>query len=150
MEVIYSKIMRKFTYTLDNDEKLEKVGNAIANPIRRRILRFIHGKSYSLLELANEMNMPVSTTSFHVKILREAGLIKMIPSPSKKGNEKNISFDCESVHIFFSGGTSVDRYNKVIDIPLGTLVPPLKKICTDSQSKEMFFSLPFFEGLGII
>ena len=25
LEVIYSKIMRKFTYTLDNDEKLEKV-----------------------------------------------------------------------------------------------------------------------------
>lgn len=126
--------MRKFTYTLDNDEKLEKVGNAIANPIRRRILRFIHGKSYSLLELANEMNMPVSTTSFHVKILREAGLIKMIPSPSKKGNEKNISFDCESVHIFFSGGTNVDRYNKVIDIPLGSFIehditPPCG-ICT--------------------
>lgn len=134
---VYSKYMRDFTYTLDHDDKLEKLGAALANPIRRRILRLILEKSYSLLELAKEMGIPVSTTSFHVKSLREAGLIKVLANPSKRGNEKNISFDCERVSIFFTDGANVDRYNKIIEIPLGSYIeyditPPCA-ICTHDE-----------------
>lgn len=141
--------MRKYTYTLDHDDKLEKLGTALSNPIRRRILRLIVEKSYSLLELSREMSIPVSTTSFHVKFLKEAGLIKVIPSPSKRGNEKNISFDAESVAIYFTDGANVDRYNKIVEIPIGSFtdysITPPCALCTRDMLVGVLDDVRVFE-----
>jgi len=126
--------MRRDRLTLDDDERLEKLGDSLSSLTRRKILRLIVEKSYSLLELARELDIPMSTVAFHVKILREANLIKAIPNPSKKGNEKNISFECESVSVFFTDSTNVDRFTNIVKIPLGSFtsfnITPPCAICT--------------------
>lgn len=140
--------MRKDTLNLDDDDRLEKLGNSLSSSIRRKILRLIVEKSYSLLELSRELNIPMSTAAFHVKILREANLIKAIPNPSKKGNEKNISFDCESVAIHFSEGISIDRFTTRIQIPLGSFtdfnIKPPCVICTKEGVIQPFDNVSSF------
>ncbi|HOJ44767.1 MAG TPA: helix-turn-helix domain-containing protein [Bacilli bacterium] len=126
--------MRRDSLTLDDDDRLEHLGNSLSSATRRKILRLIVEKSYSLLELARELNIPMSTAAFHVKILRDANLIKAIPNPSKKGNEKNISFECESVAIYFTEGTNIDRFTNYVKLPLGSFtefnITPPCAICT--------------------
>lgn len=140
--------MRKDILTLDNDDRLEQLGNSLSSPMRRKILRLIVEKSYSLLELARELNIPMSTAAFHVKILREADLIKAIPNPSKRGNEKNISFECESVAIYFALGTNIDRYTNHIRIPLGSFtnfdIKPPCVICTNEGVIQPFDNVSVF------
>lgn len=142
------KIMRKDTLTLDDDDRLEKLGNSLSSSIRRKILRLIVEKSYSLLELSRELNIPMSTAAFHVKILREANLIKAIPNPSKRGNEKNISFECESVAIFFSEGTNIDRFTNHVRIPLGSFtdfnIKPPCVVCTREGTIQPFDNISAF------
>ena len=77
--------------TLLDDEELEAIGEALSSPIRRKIIGLVNEKSRSILELARELNVALSTMSFHIKILKKAGLVKTIGSPDKRGNEKNVS-----------------------------------------------------------
>ena len=82
---------RKLELTLSDDEQIDKIANALSAKVRRKIIRLSTEGSYSVMEMAQFLNMPVSTVSFHLKMLREAGLIQIVPNPTKKGNEKIIS-----------------------------------------------------------
>ena len=88
--------------TLLDDEELEAIGEALSSPIRRKIISLVTDKSYSVLELARTLNVALSTMSFHVKVLKNAGLVKTISSPDKRGNEKNVSQDCFDLYINFN------------------------------------------------
>ncbi|HMM00102.1 MAG TPA: ArsR family transcriptional regulator [Bacilli bacterium] len=132
--------MRKLTLNLNDDGVLEKIGDSFSSPIRRKILRLVANKSYSIYEIAQELNLSMSTTSFHIKILKEAKLIKAIPSPSKKGNEKNVSIECESMTIFVNGDSEISNLRKIITIPLGSFIdyditPPCV-ICTKEMALQ--------------
>lgn len=91
--------MRIIDINFDNDQQLENIGDAFASKIRRKILRLLIISSYSIQEIASLCSISISTASFHIQILKEAGLIKVIRPPSGKGNEKNISLEAEQVII---------------------------------------------------
>lgn len=136
--------------TLLDDEALEALGDALSSPIRRKILGLVTKKSYSVLELARELNVALSTMSFHVKVLKNAGLIKTISSPDKRGNEKNVSQDCYDITIRFSKplNTSKNVYN--VEIPIGSyynfnITPPCAmadkdKMIGEFDEKGIFYS----------
>lgn len=71
-----SKIIR---LDLSDDEQIEKIGKAISDKVRRKIIKMSTEGSYSVMEIAERLNMPVSTVSFHLKILKEAGFIQILP-----------------------------------------------------------------------
>lgn len=48
---------------------------AIADPVRRRILELLKTRSYSAGELAAQFDLKQATVSYHLKLLKEAGLI---------------------------------------------------------------------------
>jgi len=106
--------------TLLDDEELEAIGEALSSPIRRKILALVNTKSYSILELARELNVALSTMSFHIKILKNAGLIKTIGSPDKRGNEKNVSQDMYELTISFSKPSIPNKNIYSIELPIGS------------------------------
>lgn len=106
--------------TLLDDAELEAIGEALSSPIRRKILSLVTKKSYSILELARELNVALSTMSFHVKILKTAGLIKTISSPDKRGNEKNVSQNCYELSIRFSKPINENKNIYAVELPIGT------------------------------
>ena len=60
-----------------NDEPLAKLAWAIAHPARVRILRLLVARQSCVCgELVDELPLAQSTVSQHLKILREAGLIR--------------------------------------------------------------------------
>ncbi|HKM02675.1 MAG TPA: helix-turn-helix domain-containing protein [Bacilli bacterium] len=132
--------MRKLTLTLLDDKQLEKIGDSLSSAVRRKILLLVSHSSYTLMELAEQLGVALSTTSFHVKILKEAGLIKVLASPSRKGNEKNISIDCDSMLLYFNGVVDVSNLREVVNIPLGSFIEANIKapcaICTSEKVLE--------------
>lgn len=111
---------RKLELTLSDDEQIDKIANALSAKVRRKIIRLSTEGSYSVMEMAQFLNMPVSTVSFHLKMLREAGLIQIVPNPTKKGNEKIISQYISLLQFDF-GLFHEQKVNlKTIDIPVGS------------------------------
>jgi len=130
--------MRKLVLTLLDDDQLERIGDSLSSSIRRKILRLVSHSSYTLNELADLLGVALSTTSFHIKILREAGLVKVLASPSRKGNEKNISIDCDSMLVYFNGVVDVSNLREVINIPLGSFIDfDIKAPCAICTSEKV-------------
>jgi DNA-binding transcriptional ArsR family regulator len=48
---------------------------AIADPVRRRILEMLKNGDHSAGEIAAQFELTQATVSYHLKLLREAGLI---------------------------------------------------------------------------
>ena len=105
---------------LMDDEELELIGEALSSPIRRKILALVTNKSYSILELARELNVALSTMSFHIKMLKNAGLVKTMSSPDKRGNEKNVSQDCYDLYIKFSKVADTNNNLYTVELPIGS------------------------------
>jgi DNA-binding transcriptional ArsR family regulator len=60
-----------------SDEALAAVAKALGHPARVRILRLLGARTTCMTgELAPELGLAASTVSEHLRILREAGLIK--------------------------------------------------------------------------
>jgi DNA-binding transcriptional ArsR family regulator len=51
---------------------------AIANPLRRRILRVIHdwGEPVSPIQIARELCLPIGTVAYHANVLRRLGAVE--------------------------------------------------------------------------
>lgn len=58
--------------------------HALASPERIKILRILQAKSMTVSEVAKAMYMAVSTATFHLNLLRDAGMIDMILMPGKR------------------------------------------------------------------
>ena len=87
-----------------NDEIIRKMSYALSVPERIQIVRYILNSAKKISDIAEALNIPISSVSRHVNILHEAGLIHITYQPGIKGHEKycsqavmgyNISFNAE-------------------------------------------------------
>jgi ArsR family transcriptional regulator len=61
----------------ESDEELAGLAKAIAHPVRLQIIRFLSGRSTCFCgEIVEQLPLAQSTVSEHLRILKEAGLIK--------------------------------------------------------------------------
>ena len=59
------------------DQELAKLAKALAHPVRVRIVRILAGRASCVCgELVDELPLAQSTVSQHLKVLKEAGLIR--------------------------------------------------------------------------
>jgi predicted transcriptional regulator len=83
--------IKSLTYHLTEKkdfDRLVKLGKALHIEDRVKILKLINEKPMSLLELTNEMHLPLSSVSNHVNALADASLIYIAYQPSPKGHIK--------------------------------------------------------------
>lgn len=143
--------MRDIYCNIKDDALLEKIGDALSSPIRRKILVLLTKNSYSALELANLTNIALSTMSFHLKVLKDAGLINMVSSPNKRGNEKNVSQSCENIYISFSQNNSYKKSTYTTELPIGSyfdfdITPPCVMNGKNGQIGEVDSVAPFYSS----
>lgn len=112
--------MRNIFLNFDDEKKIEDISYALSSPYRLKILKLLSIDSYSIQEIASKLDLAMSTISFHIKILKEAGLIKALPAPSKKGNEKNISLNVETIFFAFSSTEPSSNQTYFLEIPVGS------------------------------
>jgi len=105
-----------------NDKNLEKIGIALSSGVRIKILNLLYKSCYCIAEIAEQLNIPVSTTAFHIKILKEAGLILLSSKPSGKGNIKLVSRCVDKVIVDLIGSNSIEQGLKTcsMSIPIGS------------------------------
>lgn len=135
---------------LSNDDQIEKIATALSSKARRKMIKLSTEGSYSVMQLAEFLNMPISTVSFHLKFLKDAGLISILPSPTKRGNEKVVSQRLSSVHLNFKIFHKQKMNLQSIEIPIGSytgfdITPPCALadsagIMIGWDQKEAFYS----------
>ena len=81
--------MAKFKeYRIDQIEEICNLGKALSSPVRLEILQLLYRDSLIIGEIAKRLNLPASSTAFHLKILEKAGLIRMEEQPGTRGSTK--------------------------------------------------------------
>ena len=105
----------------ENDDKLEKIAVALSSKIRRDILRLVDEKSYNSSEIAQNLELPISTVAFHIKHLREADMIHVQERMIPRGVEKIVSrkvdeivFRCKAVQ------SSLGTMCTMLEIPISS------------------------------
>ncbi len=88
--------------------------------MEKQIMSMLGENSYSVLGLAEALNLSVSTTAFHLKFLKEANLIKVLPNPNKKGNEKIVTQGLANVQIDFRSPLQYKSAEFIYNIPIGS------------------------------
>lgn len=96
------------TYSMEEKEKLCALGKALASPERLLILELLNEKDMIIADIAKELNLPVSSTAFHLRQLEQAELICMEPMPHTRGNVKL----CKSL----ADHASIELFHKNTDI----------------------------------
>lgn len=84
-------------YTLENGFPLFK---ALSSQTRIKIFRLIQAEEgLNLKQIAQKLNMPVTTLSPHITLLRECGLITLVDKPMAHGIQKCCFLDTNASHL---------------------------------------------------
>lgn len=126
------------TYNLNDEEELDKLALALNASTRRKMLRLLAKNSYSVVGIAEKLNISVSNATFHLKLLKAAHLIKIQPNPNKRGNEKIIAQDIALVTLDLKEVINFETHEYVANIPIGSyikheIVPPCGMVNSDGM-----------------
>lgn len=88
--------------------------NAMAGQLRRTILGLLHERAASVTELATAVGRPKSTVAHHVKVLADAGLVRVVRTRRVRAVDER--FYGRTARMFHAGlGESADRVRLPLD-----------------------------------
>ena len=100
MDEQWSRGSKHFRLSIDDADHLCMVTRALANPVRMQILKLLGKKSMiSVNELAEAVDIPVSTAALAIRILEDAGLIYTESVPGQRGMLKLSTRKIDSLSI---------------------------------------------------
>jgi len=83
----------------DDPEKLVSVAHALSTRSRVDILHLLNSRNLNVIEIAEALNLPVSTVANNVKVLEAARLINTELLPASRGAMKVCSRNYDDIHI---------------------------------------------------
>ncbi|MFR8547981.1 MAG: ArsR/SmtB family transcription factor [Lachnospiraceae bacterium] len=117
------KINRHIALTLDDPNHyrpLEIIGKALSSPVRLKMLYLLKNDSLNIIELAQALQIPVSSAAFHVNLLEEAGLITAEILPGVRGSQKVCSSRAQDIHIAINTASQQTPSRSFsVDMPIG-------------------------------
>lgn len=117
------KIDRHLKLDIDREEdfsQFEKLGKALSSGVRLKMLSILKHKSMNIIELAQELRVPVSSAAFHVTLLEEAHLINTEMLPGIRGSQKVCSSRAEDVFLSINTAShEKERRSFSVDMPIG-------------------------------
>ena len=112
---------RDYRLHIDEEEKTASVIYALNAQARRNIMSLLKSSSYSVVELSKLLKLPISTVSFHLNILRKAGLVSVVVKKNTRGNAKIVSRKVDHILLdFISDEQSIKGGHFAQEIPLGS------------------------------
>ncbi len=88
--------------SLEKPEALRLIVHALSSPVRLQIMEALTSQSKSVGELAQELNIPMSTAALAVRILDEAGIISTETRSGARGTVKLCSRRLDTISICLS------------------------------------------------
>ena len=113
---------RTLSIDIDNpsdQQTLVTISRALSNLDRIKILNLLNDGPLSIMEIANKLNLPVSTTANHIQILDDARLIMTEYTPTLKGHMKL----CSRMITHYSVDIWKNKSETIIDIDCGAGYP---------------------------
>jgi predicted transcriptional regulator len=103
-------------------QKLFVSAKAMASESRLEIINLLNRGSYNINEIAERLDMPVSTAAMHVKVLEDADLIRTELQPGIRGSMKLCSRKIDVVHINLANPENNLSNLFEINMPIGNYV----------------------------
>jgi len=119
------------------DEQTLQVLKALASGVRLRILDLLNNRPHNVSEIAQALEIPLSTATLHIGILEEANLIESNLKPAERGLQKLCVRRYDRFIIDLSQSAEEPESRIETSIPLGTFVqcqvsPPCGLAGTDN------------------
>lgn len=105
-----------------DSEAARAVLKALASEPRLRILELLGENVYNVSQIAEKLDMPLSTANLHINILEEAELLLTEYKPASRGSQKLCTRAHESVRIQFPPATHHERQVLEMSMPIGAYV----------------------------
>lgn len=116
---------KQVDYDLSRDNDVDIVCTALSSATRRKIISLLRKGSYTINEIAMILNVPLSTLSSHISVLKKAQLVNISAVGGVRGGAKMLSRRCDAVTIKFDDieDSSERRMQTMsINVPIGSYV----------------------------
>ncbi|TDQ36255.1 putative transcriptional regulator [Aureibacillus halotolerans] len=110
--------------SMEDKRKLRKVAHALASADRVDLLELLSTQSFNVIECAEKLSLPVSTTAAHVRILEEAELLHTESRPGKRGSMKVCTRQFNEIHIALHSMVELNNSSQTyeLEVPIGQFV----------------------------
>lgn len=109
-------------YLLEDTDEICELGKALSSPVRLEIIKLLDGSNLYIGEIAKELNLPQSSTAFHLKLLEKAGLVRMEEQPGSHGTMKICSRKTDFANLcLIPRKTDINEVARV-EMPVGAFV----------------------------
>lgn len=106
---------------VENDDSLS-ILKALASKPRLQVLNLLTDQVANVSEIAESMDIPLSTATLHVSSLEEAGLITTDLQPASRGLQKVCARAYDTIVVEFPDHDPVEEQNFEISMPIGAYV----------------------------
>ncbi len=126
----------------EDDERIGKIAEVLSSKVRRSILRIIDHRSCSISEIAQELNLPLSTAAFHVKVLQENGMVSVREKPATRGTQKIVGRKIDNIGLQCSDrDMEPEAFVTTLNVPVGSYtdccVSPTCGMASESSTLEV-------------
>ncbi|MGO4107593.1 ArsR/SmtB family transcription factor [Paenibacillus sp. YAF4_2] len=111
--------------TIDEPDRLVKVAHALSTHTRIGIIKLLLAKpNLNIIEIAEALNIPVSTAATNVKVLEEAELILTELQPASRGAMKVCSRNFDDVRMILNPIAFYQNTSKAVEVemPIGHFI----------------------------
>lgn len=105
--------------TISKPDALYRIAHALASPVRIRIMQELGIHTLSVGELAQALDIPMSTAALSVKILEEAGIITTETQPGVRGVVKLCSRRLDTLAITLTPEDEQRPSSLTLQMPIG-------------------------------
>lgn len=105
--------------SISKPDSLYRMAHALASPVRIRIMQELGVHTLSVGELAQALDIPMSTAALSVKILEEAGIIKTETQPGVRGVVKLCSRRLDTLSIALAPEDEQRPSSLALQMPIG-------------------------------
>lgn len=103
-----------------DEDRIDRIMAAMSSKIRRDMLRLLNCGTYSISEIAQIMNLPISSASFHINQLIEADLVHVQSQSLQHKSFKIISRKLDEINICYLANFGSNQVlTRVLDVPIG-------------------------------
>ncbi len=118
----YGNLIIRINYFTQNEanlDQMENIGKALGLQIRLKILQFLGTDTYSVAEIAEALNLPLSTANLHIKVLEKSGLVRTYLQPATRGLQKMCTRVFDQVILLLPANKADKGETIEVSMPLG-------------------------------
>ncbi|UOQ46589.1 ArsR family transcriptional regulator [Gracilibacillus caseinilyticus] len=110
--------------SLSDEHGLRKVAHALSSEVRLKVISLLNKGNRNIHQIADSLEIPVSTAASHVKVLEESGLIQTELRPASRGAMKVCTRHYDDIHISLNEQKSFTEEYKSFEfeMPIGQYV----------------------------